>query len=306
MRAWAAPPTLHIAGLRAIVRINTRNSGFTCDQRTTARHWCAQNADHFATSSPLSAFFTEVVCNVGTTPPQVAASSPPIGGNCTTRGSDTPTTRRQPAPHAAKTPPPAWRTPGAGEPGRSAREQRQGAAIARLLARGLRQSTTPLAQQEPHLAASGQNSPCSPLLAACAVQNSPRSPKMAQFGMFCPHRESFVPLCSTKHQAGRILYRTRGRVTASHDSTPGPTSAEGTGGSGGVWRARRVRRVRRARAGLEPQEPTTVPVDGRKTTARQISHAIRLDQISTNPENVAIPTMQIQYLNKLRGNCMRN
>ena len=56
---------------------------------------------------------------------------------------------------------------------------------------------------------------------------------MAQFGMFCPHRESFVPLCSTKHQAGRILYRTRGRVTASHDSTPGPTSAEGTGGSGG-------------------------------------------------------------------------
>ena len=195
---------------------------------------------------------------------------------------------------------------GHGEPDRSAREQRQGAAIARLLARGLRQSTTQLAQQEPHLAASGQNSPCSPLLAACAVQNSPRSPKMAQFGMFCPHRESFVPLCSTKHQAGRILYRTRGRVTASHDSTPGPTSAEGTGGSGGVWRARRVRRVRRARAGLEPQEPTTVPVDGRKTTARQISHAIRLDQISTNPENVAIPTMQIQYLNKLRGNCMRN
>ena len=122
---------------------------------------------------------------------------------------------------------------GHGEPDRSAREQRQGAAIARLLARGLRQSTTPLAQQEPHLAASGQNSPCSPLLAACAVQNSPRSPKMAQFGMFCPHRESFVPLCSTKHQAGRILYRTRGRVTASHDSTPGPTSAEGTGGSGG-------------------------------------------------------------------------
>ncbi len=123
---------------------------------------------------------------------------------------------------------------GHGEPDRSAREQRQGAAIARLLARGLRQSTTPLAQQEPHLAASGQNSPCSPLLAACAVQNSPRSPKMAQFGVFCPHRESFVPLCSTKHQAGRVLYRTRGRDRASqHNSTTGPTSAEGTGGSGG-------------------------------------------------------------------------
>ena len=36
------------------------------------------------------------------------------------------------------------------------------------------------------------------------------------------------------------------------------------------------------------------------------SHAIRLDQISINPENVAIPTMQIQCLNKLLGNCMRN
>ena len=43
-----------------------------------------------------------------------------------------------------------------------------------------------------------------------------------------------------------------------------------------------------------------------RTTATQISHAIRLVQISTNPENVAIPTMQIQCLNKLLGNCMRN
>ena len=113
------------------------------------------------------------------------------------------------------------RTSGPGEPGRSAREQRQGAAIARLLARGLRQSTTQLAQQEPHLAASGQNSPSTPALAAravqnsprspllaacavqnsprtptltaCAVQNSPRSPKMAQFGAVSACRESFVP-----------------------------------------------------------------------------------------------------------------
>ena len=221
IRAWAALPTLHIAGLRAIVRVNTRNSGFTCEQRTTARHWCAQNADHFATSSPFSAFFTEVVCGLGTTPPQVAASSPPIGGNCTTRGSDTPTTRRQPAPHAAKTPPPAWRAPGAGEPGRSAREQRLGAAIARQLAQGLHQSTTLFAQQEPRRAPSGQNSPSTPALAAravqnsprspllaacavqnsprtptltaCAVQNSPRSPKMAQFGAVSACRESFVP-----------------------------------------------------------------------------------------------------------------
>ena len=95
------------------------------------------------------------------------------------QGCDTPTTRRQPAPHAAKTPPPAWRAPGAGEPGRSAREQRLGAAIARQLAQGLHQSTTLFAQQQPHLAASGQNSPSTPALAARAVQNSPRTPALA-------------------------------------------------------------------------------------------------------------------------------
>ena len=106
--------------------MTARKSGFTYEQRTTARHWCAQNADHFATSSPLSAFFTEVVCGLGTTPPQVAASSPPIGGNdaiqgsvrprrcrpratnrgnCTTRGCDTPATHRQRASCSAKPPP---------------------------------------------------------------------------------------------------------------------------------------------------------------------------------------------------------
>ena len=78
-----------------------------------------------------------------------------------------------------KTPPPAWRAPGAGEPGRSAREQRLGAAIARQLAQGLHQSTTLFAQQQPHLAASGQNSPSTPALAARAVQNSPRTPALA-------------------------------------------------------------------------------------------------------------------------------
>ena len=50
------------------------------------RHHCAQNADHLAYKTPLSAFFTEVVCTVGTTPVQEAASSPPNGGNCIIRG----------------------------------------------------------------------------------------------------------------------------------------------------------------------------------------------------------------------------
>ena len=39
----------------------------------------AQNADHLATNSPFSTFFTEVVCDVGTTPPQTAAAPPPGG-----------------------------------------------------------------------------------------------------------------------------------------------------------------------------------------------------------------------------------
>ena len=85
----------------------------------------------------------------------------------------------------------------------------------------------------------------------------------------------------------------RGRTGASHDSTPGATSAKGTGGPRGTGRGAGCGRL----AG---------PAWVGRTTATQISHAIRLVQISTNAENAAIPTMQIQCLNKLLGNCMRN
>ena len=43
-------------------------------------HRRAQNADHLAHNTPFSAFFTKVVCDLGATPPQVAASPSPIGG----------------------------------------------------------------------------------------------------------------------------------------------------------------------------------------------------------------------------------
>ena len=43
-------------------------------------HHRAQNADHLAHNTPFSAFFTKVVCDLGATPPQVAASPSPIGG----------------------------------------------------------------------------------------------------------------------------------------------------------------------------------------------------------------------------------
>ena len=63
-----------------------------------------QNAGYFATSSSFSVFFAEVVCDLGTTPPQTASAPPPVGGNCTTRGSDTPATRRKKASCSAKPP----------------------------------------------------------------------------------------------------------------------------------------------------------------------------------------------------------
>ena len=58
---------------------------------------------------------------------------------------------------------------------------------------------------------------------------------MAQFGAIYACRESFVPFSPPRSQAGRILYRTRGRNRASqHNSTPGPTGLEDAGGSGGT------------------------------------------------------------------------
>ena len=62
--------------------------------RTThhVRDSFAQNADHFAHDTPLSAFFAEVVCTLGATPPRTVTSPPRTatspqlhGGNCTIR-----------------------------------------------------------------------------------------------------------------------------------------------------------------------------------------------------------------------------
>ena len=58
------------------------------------RHRCAQNADHLTHNRPFSAFFAEVVCALGTIPPQTVISPSPNGGNGVIRG----TTRRR---HAA-------------------------------------------------------------------------------------------------------------------------------------------------------------------------------------------------------------
>ena len=119
---WAAPPTCMSRGLRAYRGVDAHTQGLTCERTMwlsgryhpgqapdNAREQpipprTAHNADHFATSSPFSVFFTEVVCGLGATPPQTASAPPPVGGNCTTRGSDTPATRREKASCSAKPP----------------------------------------------------------------------------------------------------------------------------------------------------------------------------------------------------------
>ena len=78
-------------------------------QRTCIRQF-RQNADPFSQNSPISPFFTQLVCTLAAAPLQVAAVPSPIGGNCTTRGCDTPATRRKRASCSAKPPPsPVWR-----------------------------------------------------------------------------------------------------------------------------------------------------------------------------------------------------
>ena len=95
--------------------------------RTTRcdRYRCAQNADHFAHNSPFSAFFAEVVCTLGMTPPRTVISPPPEGGLHYSRlrhVGDTPSAssscHKDPSPptwrplHSGLIPTPqAWRTP---------------------------------------------------------------------------------------------------------------------------------------------------------------------------------------------------
>ena len=80
---WAAPPTYMSRGLRAYQGVYAHTQGLTCERTMwlSGRYHpgqapdnvreqpippgTAQNADHFATSSPVSAFITEVVCVLG-------------------------------------------------------------------------------------------------------------------------------------------------------------------------------------------------------------------------------------------------
>ena len=89
--AWATLPTCTSRGLCAYQRVNAHVQGFAYKRHTT-RDTTAPKTQTTSTTTPrFSAFFTEVVCTLGTTPPQTATSPSPNGGNGVIRT----TTRRR-------------------------------------------------------------------------------------------------------------------------------------------------------------------------------------------------------------------
>ena len=124
-------------------------------------------------------------------------AAPAIGGNCTTRGFDTPTTRRLRASCSAKPPPPpSWSAPAGPEgpapvPMSGARALRPATGTRTTPEHNTTRPTTTapgplgtkLSLHELHGTLPVQNSPCTPALAAYPVQNSPRTPTLAAYSV---------------------------------------------------------------------------------------------------------------------------
>ena len=79
--AWAASPRRMFRGLRAYQGVNAHIQGFAYKRHSTTDTTAPKTQTTSPTTPRLSAFFAEVVCTLGTTPPHVAASPPPKGGN---------------------------------------------------------------------------------------------------------------------------------------------------------------------------------------------------------------------------------
>ena len=156
---------------------------------------CAQIADHRAHNTPFSTYVTEVVCDFGAAPPQAATSSPAIGGMTPSKP---PTRRRHAVRGLRMAQNPHHHRSGEHLRGRRARPRRLRASAGYCQSPATGTRTTPGQDIiRPTTTAPGrfgtklsQHTP----LTACPVQNSPRSPKMAQFGAIYACRESFVPL----------------------------------------------------------------------------------------------------------------
>ena len=156
--------------------------------------------------------------------------------------------------------------------------------------------------------------------AAHPVQNSPGTPQNADFGPLFARRENFLPLSPPTTRAGRTLSRMQSRFR--YKTVP----ARGLGGRyryetlpallllpefrEKVRPAQPLHQCFRTHARTGPSRANNFarqhPTTPQQRTPLQISHAIRLRELSTKPRNVAIPTIQIQSLKYPKGNCMRN
>ena len=90
-------------------------------------------------------------------------------------------------------------------------------------------------------------------------------------------------------------------TTVSVEARPAPAKATAVSDNRAAWSAEPDHSARGRRLGQ-----STAPVGSNDTTATHISHVIYLGHFSRHPKNVAIPTMQIRYLNKPQGNYVRN
>ena len=190
---------------------------------------------------------------------------------------------------------------------------------------------------KPHLAFSETKLALLPGSAAHPVQNSPSEPQNADFGPLFACRENFLPLPPPTSRAGRTLSRMRGRFRyktlpaarlggppgtklSQHARLGGPPGTKlsqqaalaGPPGTKLSQRApkRRFRPTFRMQGELFTASATNNPSREKKVThqhstapqqraALQISHAIRLGEVSTTSENVGIPILQIQGLKEL-------
>ena len=176
--------------------------------------------------------FAQWVCTVAAAPPQVAASPSPIGGNCTTRGSDTPATRRKKASCSAK--PHRHRhgeRQGHGEPGGSARERQK--PDNRTQGRPhFRYKTLPAQVARPHFRYK-------------TLHAHPPSPHVRDKTL--PARPKWPDLAQSTH-AGRVLYR-----FGQHNTEQGEFCTKHKAELGLATTPQQAPQVRKAPG--EPQEP---------------------------------------------------
>ena len=159
-----------------------------------------------------------------------------------------------------------------------------------------------------------QNSPSTPGSTAHPVQNSPSKPQNANFGPLFACRENFLPLPPPTTRAGRTLYRFRHQQPEQGELYPACGATSGTklsqrarlGGPPGTKLSqqapkRRFRPTFRMQGELCTASATNTtsrannfahqhPTAPQQRAPLQISHAIRLNELSTKPRNVAIPT----------------